>query len=237
MRSLAGKHAVVTGAGSGIGKAIALALMSEGATVCAVGRNEDKLKALAGSAKAGKLVPFACDLADDGKVESLKMFLSRQAVDVVVHSAGTFSAGPVATAPVAELDEQYRTNVRAAFVLTQALLPQVTQARGQIVLINSSTGLTSRAGVAQYAATKHALRALADGLRDEVNAQGVRVLSVYVGRTATPMQEKVTVFEGKPYRPEQLLQPEDVAECVLNALKMSETAEITDVSIRPMRKT
>jgi NADP-dependent 3-hydroxy acid dehydrogenase YdfG len=158
-------------------------------------------------------------------------------VDVVVHSAGTFSAGPVATAPDAELDEQYRTNVRAAFVLTQALLPQVTQARGQIVLINSSTGLTSRAGVAQYAATKHALRALADGLRDEVNAQGVRVLSVYVGRTATPMQEQVTAFEGKPYRPEQLLQPEDVAECVLNALKMSETAEITDVSIRPMRKT
>ena len=107
---------------------------------------------------------------------------------------------------------------------------------GQVVFVNSSAGLTARAGVGQYAATKHALRAVADSFREEVNADGLRVLSVFLGRTATPMQEAVHKMEGKAYYPERLMQAEDVAAVVVNALSLPRTAEVTDIYARPMKK-
>jgi NADP-dependent 3-hydroxy acid dehydrogenase YdfG len=116
-------------------------------------------------------------------------------------------------------------------------LPSLVAARGQIVFINSSVGQSvKRPEVAQYAATKHALRAIADSIREEVNPKGVRVLSLYLGRTATPMQEAVAREEGRNYNPESLLQPDDVAEVVVHTLTLPRTAEVTDISIRPMLK-
>ena len=96
--------------------------------------------------------------------------------------------------------------------------------------------MTPRAGVGQYAAMKHALRALADTLREEVNRDGVRVLSVFLGRTATPMQAAVHRVESRVYEPEPLLQPADVAAVVISALSLPRTAEVTDIHIRPLRK-
>ena len=90
--------------------------------------------------------------------------------------------------------------------------------------------------ISQYAATKAALKAMADSLREEVNPDGVRVLSIFVGRTATPMQAALHEAEGKEYRPERLLQPEDIASTIVHALCMPRTAEITEVDIRPMQK-
>jgi len=90
--------------------------------------------------------------------------------------------------------------------------------------------------LAQYAATKYALRAIADSLREEVNDKGVRVTSVYPGRTSSAMQAGVHAQEGRVYRPELLMQPDDVATVVMAALSLPRTAEMTDVSIRPMNK-
>jgi NADP-dependent 3-hydroxy acid dehydrogenase YdfG len=73
-------------------------------------------------------------------------------------------------------------------------------------------------------------------LRQEVNEQGIRVLCVYPGRTATSRQERLYAKEGKPYRPELLLQPEDIATMVVAALSLPRTAEVTDINIRPMLK-
>ena len=109
---------------------------------------------------------------------------------------------------------QYQTNVRAPFVLTQALLPMLKARRGQVVFVNSSSGIVAKPMSSQYDSTKHALKAIADSLRGEVNAHGVRVLSVYLGRTASEMQERIHRIEEKPYRPELLLQPEDVASVI-----------------------
>jgi len=135
------------------------------------------------------------------------------------------------------LDLQYSTNVRAPYLLTQRLLPLLITSRGQIVFINSSVGLAAnRPNIGQYAATKHALKALAESLREEVNPKGVRVLSAYLGRTATPMQEALFRAEGNTYHPETLLQPEDVASMIVHALMLPSTAEVTDINIRPMRK-
>jgi NADP-dependent 3-hydroxy acid dehydrogenase YdfG len=118
----------------------------------------------------------------------------------------------------------------------QSLLPMLKVRHGQLVFINSSSGIVAKATTAQYDSTKHALRAIADSLRAEVNPHGVRVLSVYLGRTASEMQEQIFHSEGKTYRPELLLQPDDVASVVLNSLCLARTAEVTDIHIRPMNK-
>ena len=97
--------------------------------------------------------------------------------------------------------------------------------------------MLAKPSTAQYDATKHALKAIADALRGEVNPHGVRVLIVYLGRTATEMQAQIHRMENKPYQPELLLQPEDVASVIMNALSLPRTAEVTDIHIRPMIKT
>jgi NADP-dependent 3-hydroxy acid dehydrogenase YdfG len=105
-----------------------------------------------------------------------------------------------------------------------------------VVFVNSSAALSARANVGQYAATKHALKAVADSLREEVNAAGVRVLSLFVGRTATRMQAELHAVEGKAYDPESLIQPEDVAALAVHALALPSTVEVTDIVLRPLRK-
>jgi len=240
MTGLINPVAVVTGASSGIGKAIALTLAAQGARVCIVGRRLDALEEVAKTARetSPQVLVHQADLSLDEDMQDLVMRLKDEAghVDILVHSAGVISLGHVETTSVKDLDWQYSVNVRAPYILTQALLPMIRACRGQIVFINSTAGRIAAAGVSQYAATKHALKALADSLRGEVNADGIRVLTVFVGRTATPMQANVHETEGKPYRPERLVQPEDVATAVIHALNLPRTAEITDMNIRPLVK-
>jgi NAD(P)-dependent dehydrogenase (short-subunit alcohol dehydrogenase family) len=235
-----GKVAVVTGASSGIGEAIATGLAQEGARLLLSGRNAETLDLVAERARdfSPGVEIFAADLAEDDQVRALasQAVNAFGGVDVLIHSIGLFLAGLVETGPVEDLDQLYRVNVRSPYVLTQALLPSLIARQGQIVFINSSTGYhLPKAGWAGYAVSKHGLRALADGLRDEVNKKGVRVISIFPGRTATPMQEEVHRYEGKPYDPERFLRPQDIASVVLNALALPRSAEVTDLHVRPMR--
>ena len=232
--------AVVTGATGGIGKAVAGELAAHGVTVCAVGRKLDELEALAQEAasSAGEVRAYRADLTEDGDIYRLRDRITSEFgdIDVLVHSAGVISMGPLASAPVAELDYQYRTNVRGPYLLTQAFLPSLMARKGQIVFVNSSAGLRPSANAGQYAATKHALKAIADSLRDEVNPSGVRVLSIYPGRTASEMQAGIHRVEQKPYVAERLLQPKDIADVVVCALRLPRSAEVTDINIRPAVK-
>jgi short-subunit dehydrogenase len=211
-----------------------------GACLALIGRDRDALERVA--TKAGATAPRAAcymvDLSREGEIETLTARLSSDLgpVDVLVHCAATIATGAIEQSSVEDLDSQYRTNVRAAYALTRGLLAGIRSRRGQVVFINSTAGLTARARVSQYAATKHALKALADALREEVNPDGVRVVSVFLGQTATPMQESLHEREGKPYRPERLLQPDDVAALVVALLDLPPTAEVTDIVIRPLAK-
>lgn len=230
---------LVTGAGSGIGRAIALALAAHGARLWLAGRTESKLQAVA--AAAGQTAAARClpvDLAQGEDIMKLAGALQSDPgrLDILIHCAGHIAVGPMACAPVAELDKHYQVNVRAPYLLTQALLPMLRQHKGQIVFINSSAGVAAGANTSQYSATKHALRALADSLRQEVNQEGIRVLSVFPGRTASPMQAAVHAMEGKSYHPDRLMRPEDVAAVVVNALALPRSAEMTDVHVRPFLK-
>jgi NADP-dependent 3-hydroxy acid dehydrogenase YdfG len=240
MQAFADQIAVITGASSGIGKAIALGLAAQGATLCLIGRRTAALEAVAQSAGAAapRVLSHPADLTLDQDLQELTVCLQRDygRIDLLVHSAGAISIGQLETAPVNDFDLQYRTNVRAPYVLTQALLPMLRASRGQIVFINSQAGLSARANMGQYAATKYALKALADSLREEVNAAGVRVLSVYPGRTASPMQAALHAMEGKEYHPERLMQPDDVAAVVIQALSLPRSTEVTDIILRPLQK-
>lgn len=240
MGALSAKVAVVTGAGSGIGKAIAQALGSQGATVCLVGRTRQKLEATAATLANGAppAVVLPTDLVSDEQMDALKAELEQRfgQVDVLVMCAGEIAHGSVESASVETLDKLYRANVRGNFRLMQLLLPLLKKGPGQVVVINSSVGLSSRPNVGQFSATQHALKAVTDALRAEVNDHGIRVLSVYPGRVATPRMETMYKKDGKEYKPEFLLQPEDLASVVLSIVVLPRTAEVTDLSIRPALK-
>ncbi|MEA2934994.1 MAG: hypothetical protein QOD74_1640, partial [Variibacter sp.] len=230
--------AVIIGASSGIGQATAQALAARGLRLCLVGRDPERLQQTASRLNSQGLInPYTYDISKEEEVSALVDALARDVsrIDVLVHSAGTIEFGPIATASDEAFDRQWRTNVRGPYALTQGLLPLLRACAGQIVFINSSAGLNAVANAGAYSATKHALKAIADSLRAEVNKDGIRVISVYPGRTASPMQETIHRAEGKPYHPGQLIQPVDVAEVILQALALPRSAELTDVNIRPMR--
>ncbi|MGC0374649.1 NADP-dependent 3-hydroxy acid dehydrogenase YdfG [Streptomyces sp. SAI-229] len=104
-----------------------------------------------------------------------------------------------------------------------------------MIFVNSGAGLSAHADWSAYAASKHGLKALADSLREEEHAGGVRVTSVYPGRTASPMQAKVHQQEGKEYDPARWIDPESVATTILTALDLPADAEINDLTVRPGR--
>jgi short-subunit dehydrogenase len=232
--------ALVTGASSGIGLALACALGARGVRVLLTGRDAARLEEAATQVRArgGTALVSSADLARDPDLRELASWVEREAgrLDLLVHSAGSIHLGSIDSVGWEDLDADYRVNVRAPFLLTKALLALLRAAGGQLVFVNSTAGLSAGPDNALYAATKHALRSLAGSIRDQVNRSGVRVLSVFPGRTATPMQEAVVRFEGRSYRPEELLQPEDVAEMVVAALMLPRTAEVVDVMMRPMTK-
>jgi NADP-dependent 3-hydroxy acid dehydrogenase YdfG len=233
--------AVVTGATSGIGRAIASALAGEGAQVCLVARRQALLDALANDIRTAgtRCHSRRTDMTCDDEIRALSEEVCREfgGVDVLVLCGGAIFHGDTGQATLETFDLQYRSNLRAYYALVQLLLPSLRPKQGQIVFINSSAGTRApSAESGQFAATQHGLRAIADALRDEVNNDGIRVLSVYPGRTATPRMEAVYAKRGLPYRPELLMQPEDIAEMVIAALSLPRTAEVTDLWIRPLLK-
>ena len=233
--------AVVTGASSGIGRAIALDLARHGAEVILVGRRRDALNSVAQTISdfGGRSQIRCADLAVDADLDDLAKSIREPTgrVEILVLCGGAISYGQISEAPVGDFDLQYRSNVRCHYLLAQGLLPLLIKSQGQIVFINSSTATrASTSGVGQFTATQYALRAIADSLRNEVNAEGVRVLTVYPGRTATPRMADRFEQEGRSYCPELLMQPGDVATMVTHALCAPRTAEVTEIRMRPMMK-
>jgi len=240
MDSLRNQVAVVTGASSGIGKAIALSLAGQGAELFLAARSKEGLGETAKEAQQVGARAHTCslDLNKDEDIRALAEKLQREAagLNILVLCGGAIAHGSLEKAPLADLDLMYRSNIRGHYALVQTMLSLLRKAKGQIVFVNSSAGLRSPANAGQFSATQHAFRSIADSLRDEINADGIRVLSIFPGRTATPRMEKLFAKEGRAYKPELLLQPEDIAEMVTHSLRLPRTAEVTDISIRPMQK-
>ncbi|WP_114589183.1 SDR family oxidoreductase [Microbacterium arborescens] len=222
---------LITGAGSGIGLAIARRLADRGDRLVLLGRNEAR------AAELAELFPdavgVAADLREPAALAGALADRLPEAIDTVIHGAGVVELGQVADLPVAAWTDQLTVNLIAAAELTRLALPAVRAARGHILFVNSGAGLTAHPAWSAYAASKHGLKALADSLRGEEAAHGVRVTTVYPGRTATPMQAEVHRQEGRDYDPAAFIDPESVATTVLAALDLPRDALVPDVSVRP----
>jgi len=227
--------ALVAGASGDIGRAVAFDLLGAGAEVFMLGRSMARLVQPPPPESFRKKCRFVvADLTDNDAIWRVNAEISsRSRLDVLVLSSGTYERSR--ERPV--FARQIAANLVGPYALLQQLLPLLIEARGQVVFINSTQALKATAGLGQYAATKHAMKAVADSLRDEVNANGVRVMSLFLGRTASERQRAIFAEEGRPYPPERLIQPADVAGLVLSLLLLPRTSEVTDIVLRPMQKT
>lgn len=219
--------ALVTGATRGIGRAIAEEL---GRThhVLVGGRRVDQV------AEAVMALPSAEGYIADLSAGELPPLPRR--LDVLVHSAGVEEGDRIADTDRATWERVFATNVFAVAELTRLALPALREARGIVVAINSGSGFVSgpRGGV--YGASKFALRALTDALREEERPNGVRVSSIHPGRTDSDMQRALTSKLGQDYDTDFFLAPEDVATAVRLVVDLPERGTVETLSVRPTRR-
>ncbi len=223
---------LVTGAGSGIGAVVTERLTARGDGLVLLARTDERAAELR-AAHPGSTTLVA-DLSDPVGVEqALAVAELPDRLDSLIHLAGVVDLAPVADFDLADWQRQLDVNLTAPALLTRALLPALRATQGVVVFVNSGAGLNAHPTWSAYAASKFGLRALADSLRGEEERHGVRVSTVYPGRTATPMQEKVHAQEGKEYDASDWIVPASVASTILHVLDLPLDATIPDVTVRP----
>ena len=213
---LDGKVAIVTGASSGIGFAIAKAMGEAGAKVVVTGRDEERLRRAADASGDARVV--VADLADEAAPERIvaETIDAFGRIDSIVHSAGIFWPKPLADAPLEDFDMQWRVNVRAPYALTRAALPHLDR-DSSVIFVSSIAGQVAFPNSSAYCATKGAVEQLTKALAVELAPQGIRVNSIAPGNIRTPMNEELLkdpdyeqmYLDGTPYGRVGL--PEDVA--------------------------
>lgn len=226
--------ALVTGAGRGIGRAIALALAREGARVTAVARTASELDSLVEEVETvgGRGIAFAGDLrsasaCDAAVATAVECFGGLQ---ILVNNAGVGSYSNVADTTDEEWDSVIGTNLTAVFRLTRAALPHLAHRGGHVLMISSLAGSNPIAGMAAYCASKAALDHFAACLMLEVRPKGVKVTTIAPGSVDTGFGA-----ETRPSDTSWMLTPEDVAETAVNLLKMRDGAHSSRIEMRPAR--
>lgn len=221
---------LLTGAGSGICAILAERLLERGDTVLVTARSASRAHDLRAELPGAEVL--VADLADAGAVAALADRLP-DSLDSVVHGAGVVALGSVAELSTRAWQDQLAVNLVAPAVLTRVTLPALRAGRGTVVFVNSGAGLRANAAWSGYAASKHGLKALADALREEEKEHGVRVTSVYPGRTATAMQESVHQQEGKAYDASAWIDPSTVAATIIQVLDLPRDATMSDITVQP----
>lgn len=217
--------ALITGASRGIGAAIATALAPTH-TLLLAGRPSPALQATAERLGATTL---PLDVTDTEAIPSATAAIAE--LDVLVHNAGVFFPGPVADSTVDEWRTTFDVNVVGAVAMTLALLPALRRAGGQVVFINSGAGRKASATMASYSASKFALHAFADSLRE--SEPKLRVTTVFPGRVDTDMQQALVSFEGGEYDAAKFLKPDTVAQAVAQVVATPPDGQVHEVVLRP----
>ena len=229
------RRVLVTGGSSGIGAAAVATLAGHGWRVLATGRDRERLAAVAGPL-GGQVETAVADLTDADHLAALLARAGAEPLAAVVHAAGVVVLAPLTEADPDDFERQWRVNVDVPVRLTRALMPALRAARGHVVFVNSGAGRRANAGWGGYAASKFALRAVADAWRAEEADHGVRFTSVYPGRTDTPMQRAVFAAEGRAYAatgaPAGVAPVGAVAEAIRQALEAPPAATWTDLDVR-----
>src|SRR6185437_3366941 len=233
------KTAVVTGAGSGVGQAIALALVKQDWRVALIGRREETLRETARLAgiQSRNLVIHACDIGDSKAVERMaeRVLANFKEIEVLVNAAGTNA--PKRALEVLSLEDYHAmidTNLNGAYYCVQAFLPQMRARKsGTIFNIVSDAGkqASPKAGPA-YVMSKFGLAGLTQSINAEEKPNGVRACAIFPGDIDTPLLDR------RPAPPDavaraKMLRSEDVAECVLLAINLPARAIAEEIVIRP----
>jgi len=221
-------NAVVTGATGGIGSALVRMLVGRGAHIFAMARPSEGLDALCAQTSA---VAAPIDLRRPEELPTAVRDLG--SVDVLIHAAGIADVASIADSPHDLWQRHLTVNVTGPAELTRALLPALRVAGGRVVFINAVAGLHGIANWSAYAASKAALTELADSLRLEEGAQGVRVTSIYPGGIATELLRKVRAGLGYAYDPALCVSPATLAAVLASVLDAPADVDITDISLRP----
>jgi len=227
------QSALVTGAGRGIGRAVATALASAGAGVYLAARSARELEETAETIRrsGGTATAVPADLQQEGEIESLFARIRGESgrLDILVNNAGTGRFGPLIDFPAAEFDAVMRVNTRAAFLCCQqAMRMMVPRRSGYIINICSVVAFKGYPNQAAYTASKHALLGLTKSLAVEAQDDGIRVSAILPGGVDTQM-----ATQARPdLDPKILLQPEDIAAAVLYLLSLPDRAAIDQIYIR-----
>jgi len=238
MQTLSGKVAVVTGGGSGVGKAVAQLFLSKGAKVLIAGRDLEKLKAAEIELGAGaNLTHFQTDVSKADQCEKLIQFATSQfgQVDILVNNAGTnIKARTFRELTPESWDMMIGANLDGAFYCTKAVFPQMLDRKdGVIVNVVSVAGKRSNPlGGAAYVAAKYAMGALGTVIANEEKDSGIRISNIYPGEIDTP----ILVARPSPITESHrasILKPEDVAEAVLFVATLPPRVSVPELIIKP----
>jgi 3-oxoacyl-[acyl-carrier protein] reductase len=231
---LSKKTAIVTGAGRGIGKAIAESLAKEGVNVVLAARTSDEIHTLAKKNEHSgvRTLPIVTDVSDEKSVEHLVAETIKKfgSVDILINNAGIGSFSKVAELNVKDFDRMWEVNMRGVFLCTRAVLPFMTNNRsGDIVNISSLAGRNSFIGGAGYAATKWALIGFSRCLMLEVREHNIRVITLCPGSVDTS-------FAGPSHQSKHtnaIPKADDIARVTIDALNMPRNVMVSEIDIRP----
>ena len=242
-RPLSGKVALVTGASSGIGEATAVALAEAGAAVAIGARRRDRLDDLAArlTGAGAKVVTLDLDVTDEASCRDAVARTRSElgGLDVLVNNAGLMLLGTIVGADTEDWRRMLDTNVLGLMYMTHAAIDgMVEQGSGDVVNISSTAGRTARSGLGVYNASKWAVNAFSESLRQEVTARGVRISLVEPGAVETELRSHITQPEAKEaalahttgIRP---LQPEDVARAIVYVVTQPSHVAVNEVLVRP----
>ena len=233
--TLDGKVAVVTGAGRGIGKAIALGLAQSGCRVILSARTATQLQEVRREIErdGGSATAIPADLTHDNAVEALATESRRAygAVDILINNAGWGRRAPVVKINVEDLDQTLRLNLRAPILLAKRLVPDmIARNEGAVINIGSVSGKTGEASGAAYSATKFGLIGFTQSLYEEVREHGIKVAVILPGFVDTPLIPPTRQLDRS-----KMIQAHDVAQTVHYILTSSATACPVEITLRPQQ--
>ena len=233
MQSLKNKNALITGAGKGIGKAVAIALAQEGVNVILLARTKADLEQTAAEAAAFgvKTLVLTANIADINSVnEAVTSAIAEfKTIDILINNAGIGKFGKFLDLTPEEFENIIKINLFGIYYATRAVLPgMIEQQSGDIVNISSTAGLKGAALTSAYSASKFAVIGLTESLMQEVRKHNIRVTAITPSTVATDMAKDLNLTDGNP---DKVMQPEDVAELIVAQLKLNKRVFIKDSGI------
>jgi 3-oxoacyl-[acyl-carrier protein] reductase len=233
MTDLKNKNALITGAGKGIGKAIALALAKEGVNVILVSRTQTDIDQLADEASnlGVKSLALAADVSDINSINSaIEKALSKfKTIDILINSAGIASFGKFMELEPAAWEKIIQVNLMGTYYTTRAVIPNMIERQtGDIINISSTAGLNGNPLTSAYSASKFAVLGLTDSLMQEMRKHNIRVSALIPSTVATDMAKDLNLTDGNP---EKVMQSEDIAELLIAQLKLNRRVFIKNSNI------